>query len=312
VEDFLVSKGIPTSGVEIHVLATAGLRLLEIEAQQSILRSARKCIEESSFSLGEVEIVSGELEGVYSWVDVNYLLEKLSNQQPTVGIVEIGGASTQIAFETKTPFSGGHTITFGQRKHHIFVSTFLGLGRNEARKRMIAVQGGALGGVDNPCYPRGIVVDDQKAGASGLTGAFNQAACIRLYENIFGKFDIEAVRERLESGAVSFAAVGTGNPVGTFWGLLKAWKIDSANPYEIIRKEKADCGKAWSEFEALYGRDAFNKTQCADSIFVASLLYGDNGLRLDSDSVTSYKSINGRTPTWTRGVVILKYLARPL
>lgn len=302
--EFLPSKNIAKADVRIDILATAGMRLLGEPARKSIFDNVRKYIADTTFSVGEIETISGGMEGVYSWIDVNYLLGRFQKMRRTVGIIEIGGASAQIAFETETPITGGETVAIGDRKHNVFVESFLGLGRNEARKRMIQ----AAGTANNPCYPRGLSTDDPKAGAKGVSGAFDYGACLADYDGLIDKFGLEPIRDELKKNPSSFAAVGAGNPVGTFWGLLEAWKIASNDPFAIVATAKAGCLKPWSDFEAEYGGGAFNRSQCADSLFISSFLYAESGLNLKSGSVVSYKSIGDQTPTWTRGFVVSKYL----
>lgn len=302
--EFLLSKNIAKAEVRVDILATAGMRLLAEPAQKSIFDNVRKYVTETALSVGEVETISGAMEGVYSWIDVNYLLGRFQNMRRTLGVIEIGGASAQIAFETETPIPGSETVVIDDRKHIVFVKSFLGLGRNQARKRMIQASGIA----NNPCFPQGLFTDDQKAGATGVSGAFDYGACLKDYDGLIEKFGVQSIRDQLKKSPQSFAAVGAGSPVGTFWGLLEAWKIVSSDPFEIVAAAKANCVRRWSSFEAQYGGDAFNKSQCADSVFINSFLYAERGLNLKSGSVVSYKSIDGQTPTWTRGFVVSKYL----
>lgn len=308
--DYLKDHGVEKQSVEVNVLATAGMRLLDGGAQRAIFESVRRYIAGQSFGVGDVETISGDMEAIYSWVDVNFLLGTFRDRRPTIGVVEIGGASAQVAFETRAPNADTRRVALGSQDYQLFVTSFLGLGRNESRRRMIQGADISSGAAKNPCYPHGLFSRDAAAGVNGVTGEFDFTACARTYDRLLGKYDMKRVRDFLDAdaGAGSFAAIGTGNPLGTFWGLLEAWKLESHNPFDLLAKEKANCDKPWSAFEAEYGGGAFNQTQCADSTFVTSFLYGADGLRLNSDAVRSYKSIDGKTPTWTRGVIVQKYL----
>eukprot|EP00124_Ichthyophonus_hoferi_P002653 Ihof_evm5s190 gene=Ihof_evmTU5s190 len=90
----------------LYILATAGLRLLPEPTRDMMLDDIAKQISKSynyQFNRGHVDIISGKMEGVYSWITTNYLLGRFayndSGRLPTVGVVDMGGASHQISFE---------------------------------------------------------------------------------------------------------------------------------------------------------------------------------------------------------------------
>ena len=98
----------------LFVLATAGLRLLPEAQREAILDNLRKELPRRyPFIVMDqhVQMISGKWEGIYSWVAVNYVLGRLSrpvngsSSAPprTVGMVDMGGGSVQIAYEA-SPF----------------------------------------------------------------------------------------------------------------------------------------------------------------------------------------------------------------
>lgn len=88
----------------IAVKATAGLRLLGEEMSTKILDAVRTRLETEypfpvvSKEKGGVEIMPGEMEGVYAWITTNYLLGKIGgpDKSPTAAVLDLGGGSTQI------------------------------------------------------------------------------------------------------------------------------------------------------------------------------------------------------------------------
>ncbi|KAM0788067.1 hypothetical protein ACM66B_001238 [Microbotryomycetes sp. NB124-2] len=144
----------------IYLLATAGMRLLPPDQQQAVLSATCKFIQTSySFSLPDcdtnVRIISGEEEGLYGWIAVNYLMdgfdrhEQISGEKgsSTYGFLDMGGASTQIAFEPSSKEQVAHADNLTEVKlrllsgrdvtHPVFVTTWLGFGTNQARDRYI-------------------------------------------------------------------------------------------------------------------------------------------------------------------------------
>ena len=146
----------------IFLLATAGMRLLTQEQQVEILEETCHFFKtQSSFRIDKpssagpcgssIRIITGEEEGLFGWLSVNYLMDGFtghSRDRTTYGFLDMGGASTQIAFEpslaerndpenslieVRLRLLGGEEIV-----HKVFVTTWLGYGTNQARERYVA------------------------------------------------------------------------------------------------------------------------------------------------------------------------------
>uniref|UniRef100_A0A3Q2ZD64 nucleoside diphosphate phosphatase n=1 Tax=Kryptolebias marmoratus TaxID=37003 RepID=A0A3Q2ZD64_KRYMA len=84
--------------------ATAGLRLLPAEKAQTLLDQVQHVFDESPFLVpdGSVSIMDGTNEGILAWISLNFLTGHLNaNAKKTVGILDLGGGSTQITFLPK-------------------------------------------------------------------------------------------------------------------------------------------------------------------------------------------------------------------
>ena len=96
-----------------------------------------------------VRVISGEEEGLFGWISVNYLMDGFgssSSDRSTYGFLDMGGASTQIAFEPNSEEQGKTQSLMDVRlrlmsgeeiSHKIFVTTWLGYGTNQARERYV-------------------------------------------------------------------------------------------------------------------------------------------------------------------------------
>ncbi|KAJ3170794.1 Golgi apyrase [Geranomyces variabilis] len=144
----------------IYLLATAGMRLVSDADRDAIMAETCEFVRTryAFATLGgcarHFRVISGELEGIYGWITVNYLkggfdaaVSVNGTARHTYGFLDMGGASTQIAFEPtpdmaiahkedltglKLRFLGGEEVSY-----RVFVSTFLGFGVNEARRRYL-------------------------------------------------------------------------------------------------------------------------------------------------------------------------------
>jgi Golgi nucleoside diphosphatase len=145
----------------LFLLATAGMRLLPPAKQAEVLQETCKFLRfHSNFRIDDlshsgpcgssVRIITGEEEGLFGWIAVNYLMDGFTgstNNRTTYGFLDMGGASTQIAFEpseiTKEDSKNLLNVRLrrlgGEEIHHkVFVTTWLGYGTNQARRRYVA------------------------------------------------------------------------------------------------------------------------------------------------------------------------------
>ncbi|XP_064420971.1 ectonucleoside triphosphate diphosphohydrolase 5 isoform X2 [Latimeria chalumnae] len=122
--------------------ATAGLRLLPEQKAQTLLSEVKEIFEDSPFLVPEdsVSILNGTYEGILAWITVNFLTGQLYNEKRTVGILDLGGASTQITFlpwsdETLKVAPEGFVTSFEMFNHtyKLYTHSYLGFGIKAAR-----------------------------------------------------------------------------------------------------------------------------------------------------------------------------------
>ncbi|KAL4612881.1 ectonucleoside triphosphate diphosphohydrolase 7 [Arapaima gigas] len=162
----------------LYILCTAGMRLLPDSQQVAILEDLTRDVAlefDFLFSSSQAEVISGKQEGVYAWIGINFVLGRfdhadeeedavvevttgVQNREPisrrrTVGIIDMGGASLQIAYEVPmavtfsspeqeeaaksllAEFNLGCDRDHTQHVYRVYVTTFLGFGGNMARQR---------------------------------------------------------------------------------------------------------------------------------------------------------------------------------
>ncbi|KAI8346545.1 nucleoside phosphatase GDA1/CD39 [Mortierella sp. GBAus27b] len=113
--------GLLHTSTPIAVKATAGLRLLGEERSNRILDAVRqRIVSNYPFQIIEeqgVAVMDGADEGVFAWVTVNYLLDRFNSleKKPTVAILDLGGASTQVVFEPGVV--NGHSVAQGTHRY---------------------------------------------------------------------------------------------------------------------------------------------------------------------------------------------------
>uniref|UniRef100_A0A672J906 nucleoside-triphosphate phosphatase n=1 Tax=Salarias fasciatus TaxID=181472 RepID=A0A672J906_SALFA len=151
----------------LYILCTAGMRILPESQQEALLEDLRTDIPvhfNFLFSDSHVEVITGKQEGVYAWIGINFVLGRFDHstqclrqealtRKRTTGVLDMGGVSTQIAYEVpKTvsfasplqeevaknllaEFNLGCDAHRTEHVYRVYVSTFLGFGGNAARQR---------------------------------------------------------------------------------------------------------------------------------------------------------------------------------
>ncbi|XP_030598794.1 ectonucleoside triphosphate diphosphohydrolase 2 isoform X2 [Archocentrus centrarchus] len=138
----------------VYLGATAGMRLLHLsspELSAQILKEVSHKIQSYPFDYRGAAILSGKEEGAYGWVTVNYLSENFikygfeghwfSPSRPTVGALDLGGASTQITFATQEKIEDTDDLMklrlYGH-KYTLYTHSFLCYGKDQFLKRLLA------------------------------------------------------------------------------------------------------------------------------------------------------------------------------
>ncbi|XP_061084701.1 ectonucleoside triphosphate diphosphohydrolase 6 isoform X2 [Conger conger] len=151
----VAQESVPSSQWNITPLvlkATAGLRLLPGEKAQQLLDKVREVFDESPFLSrhDSVSIMEGTEEGISAWITINFLTGGLQGGDgATVGMLDLGGGSTQITFSPQdeksiqtSPIDYITSFQMFNRTHTLYSHSYLGLGLMSAR---LAVLGGVEG-----------------------------------------------------------------------------------------------------------------------------------------------------------------------
>lgn len=125
--------------IEVDILATAGMRYVAQDAQDKYYQNITQILREQNYYVHEARTITGREEGVFAWIDANYLSKTLGTNN-TVGTIEIGGASAQIVYVTKDKSSTSSnisTVKLNDKTYNLYAYSYLGLGKNRAYKEML-------------------------------------------------------------------------------------------------------------------------------------------------------------------------------
>uniref|UniRef100_A0A8C0H722 Ectonucleoside triphosphate diphosphohydrolase 8 n=1 Tax=Chelonoidis abingdonii TaxID=106734 RepID=A0A8C0H722_CHEAB len=157
--------------VPVYLGATAGMRLLSMEnksAADQVLNEVTKTLQQYPVNFHGARIITGEEEGAYGWITINYLLDSFTKYSPKqrdwihpqsakiLGALDLGGASTQISFIPIGPITDqtkASTFRLYGFTYTIYTHSYLCYGQNQALKQLILKI--TEGSVNHPCYPEG-------------------------------------------------------------------------------------------------------------------------------------------------------------
>ncbi|CAL1705473.1 unnamed protein product [Somion occarium] len=277
----------------LFLLATAGMRLLAPTQQARVLKETCDFLKfHSHFRIdgpsvagpcgNSVRIITGEEEGLFGWIAVNYLMDgfaSTSDQPTTYGFLDMGGASTQIAFEpskekrekTDNLIDIRLRLLNGKEIYHkVFVTTWLGYGTNQARERYVgkvindyeAIPPTNAGHVVNdPCLPKGLRLTESPVQPSSAdkhskvphtfvgTGSFEH--CLQRTSPLLNKDapcpDSPCLFNGVHVPPIDFSA-------SHFIGVSEYWYSSDhifglGGAYDVVQYERAAsefCGRDWS------------------------------------------------------------------
>ena len=318
---YMDSSGIARDQVSVSVLATAGMRMVDARTADTIYQSVKTTVENNGFPVRQVGTLSGQKEGIYAWSDVNYMLKIFEVNGKTQGIVEIGGASSQVAFVTSEKSDLNiASVKINGMHYPVFSISYLGLGLNQARQIMIDNK--TSGGIDaNVCYPNNSMgspatydanVDSIRVNTAG--SQFSASACHRVFSKVITQVTASASNNYPITQISSLGGFETMQFLGlsATQGLLKDWgALHTANPQQTLEDAVAStCSgdNAWPHVLAKYKNisNVISQNGCANATYLNAYVYGHQSLGIHPARLSGTGNINGSKLTWTRGYVLIE------
>ncbi|KAL8580844.1 hypothetical protein ACOMHN_017348 [Nucella lapillus] len=355
----------------LYILATAGMRMIPKIAQEKILKDLHTDItQEFDFVVAEnhFEVLPGKLEGIYAWIAVNYALDRFSHsngkggsvevkladgkthqRSQTVGMIDMGGGSMQIAYEItdenqlkRVPremiaeFNLGCQETDVEHVYRVYVTTFLGYGANSAidRYQDALVKDHATAkpkslkknrAVFDPCLPSGMPLKTQDEGSErSFVGTGRYAECKARLEPLLNRSvtcthdpcSFNGVHQpRIDFAATQFYGFSE------FWYTMEdVYQIGGAYSHKAFESQAKDfCGTSWSQLESRYKEKLYPKAddhrfkyECIKSAWLSVVLHKGFQFPTDYSRFKSAQLIEGKDVQWTLGALIYRTRFLPL
>ncbi|XP_067888789.1 ectonucleoside triphosphate diphosphohydrolase 3 [Heterodontus francisci] len=329
----------------VYFGATAGMRLLQLEnttAASMILSAIKDYLRSSPFDFRGAQIISGREEGVYGWITANYLLDYLRQRRTwkqlkrtiavkTTGTLDLGGASTEIAFVPKQHSHKHETtiITLYSYKYKVYTQSLACYGRDEAEKKYRAKliqKSTRKSSIEDPCLHS------------------NYNLTIRLM-NIFDSLCTEAETPKTYNPDNNVTFIGTGEPLlcqqkillifkfkqiysegnwiprnrqpsihgdfvafSGFYYTMEVLNLTRSFSMETFHSTvRAFCQKSWDQVQQLLPNvtDSFRRAYCFNANYIYALLVqGYKFDRLSWTQISFQKQVENSSIGWSLGYML--------
>lgn len=329
----------------IYLMATAGMRLLLETDADAVMKKIHVLLSDKSvnpfrYKRIQSRVLSGEEEGVFGWLAVNYLnnffqveggpfgeemsssSKKPKEERPdSWGIVELGGASLQIGFvPSGSLLANKFPVKVLGSYFPLYVHSYLGYGQQQILKKItdyLLANNGGKTSIENPC----MLKDDIKLEESGdntvtFRGTGNPTQCRIIFKSILGEGDCSPKpcglgpvyqptipESKMFFGLSAFAH--TIKAIGVFNDESATHTLSDINA-----ATERYCNKTLDEVKQETGRNGdFLSIDCTVGVYMEVLFKEIYRFKATAKFSSGF-NINGGEPEWTLGAIIYEHERR--
>ncbi|KAM3726936.1 Nucleoside-diphosphatase mig-23 [Dirofilaria immitis] len=339
----------------LFIFATAGMRLLPTEKQDEILRNLRQNLPfQTSVQIipDHIKVIEGKWEGIYSWIAINYILGRFTHdrtefsRQSTVGIVDMGGASVQIAVELNSTSGSAdesvESINLGCKdneqsySYRLFVTTFLGYGVNEALRKYeqklsddLVVENTSKSYIRDPCLPVNLLktVKSKDGSQFNRKGIGDWDTCIKNLTSLLATAVVnpECYSQKCLFGLVRSPSISLSEI--ELYGFSEYWfslenVLSMGGEYDFSKtalKAREFCRMRWSTIQIQYRNNIYPKadegrlrSQCFKSAWITTVLHEGFSISKTRNHFRSVFDVNGQEVHWALGALLYHMRYFPL
>lgn len=286
-------------------MATAGMRNLESEeggqaAADAIFAAVKQAMADAGFDARFAGTISGQQEALYGWITANHLLGHLTGDGPTVGALDLGGASTEIAFVPADAAAATISAKFGDKTFAVYAMSYGNYGQDVARRHLNVP----------PCDPKGLGKGTGKYGqcVSKLEASVKARSCPGASCGLASPGDpknVGVVQPKLPEG-MKFYATSAYHYTRKFLELPE--QTTPAALREAAGGPKGGtgfCGLKWADITAKFTGESqpHLETYCFSAAWIDVLLR-NYGFAPTTDQITFSETIGGSDAGWAVGAAL--------
>lgn len=317
---YLSDRGIARESVPVALLATAGMRNVrrdDPDASRSILQSTAATITASGHPVADNRILPAVQESTLAWLDTNVIAGTLNTPGTSVGIIEIGGASAQVAFPS--PRASGravHEVRVAGSVIPVVAVSYLGLGGNDSRTAMQRDNdAGAF------CFPNNasgedpaVYLDRSPRPVDASTAKYSWSRCTGAYDDVISRVGSQRTASATVSpdqlrdlpGFEGTFFVGLGSIQYTFATLGIEDRRNERTALRDSVQRLCTGPNAWDAIRPLYAgtSTALGETLCSTTSYQYEFVFGPNGVGAKPPLFTTIEVDLPKSPSWTAGYAI--------
>ncbi|XP_015231427.1 PREDICTED: ectonucleoside triphosphate diphosphohydrolase 1 isoform X1 [Cyprinodon variegatus] len=323
------------SETPLYLGATAGMRLLNIEnrsASDQVFQAVEKALQSFPFSYQGARILSGQEEGAFGWVTVNYLDDRLKQGLETTGALDLGGASTQISFVShdydisESP-SNSMTFRLYGNDYNLYTHSFLCYGKDQVLRMALAKQT-QLGPstILDPCFHPGYTTTRNYSSlydSPCVSGRRPREAPTNFSHKGEGNFTKcqEVVKSLFNTTACKYSKCSFNGvfqpplqgPFGAFSAYYYVMNFlnltDTSIHLETVKNNLASyCATPWNQIKQMHlsnVKEKYLAEYCFSGTYILTLLTeGYNFTKETYSNIKFIKKIKGSDAGWTLGYML--------
>ncbi|KAM6951410.1 ectonucleoside triphosphate diphosphohydrolase 1 [Aplochiton taeniatus] len=325
---------VPTSRHQetpLYLGATAGMRLLrkvDEAASDQVFEAVASTLKTFPFDYQGARILSGQEEGAFGWVTVNYLSELLKQGMGTRGALDLGGASTQISFvANEAAESPDNSVTFRLygNDYNLYTHSFLCYGKDQALRLALAHQNEvSTSVVEDPCFHPGYrvlktyselynspCVSDRKplSPRTNFThqGTGEASECQAVVKRVFN-FSQCAYSHCSFNGVYQPPLQGRFGAFSAYFFVMNFLNLTSDSSLQSVQEKLANyCSTPWQQIKQQHPlvRDKYLAEYCFSGTYILALLTEGYNFTADTwKDITFVKKISGSDAGWTLGYML--------
>ena len=310
-----------------YLKATAGMRSLSENEQNQIIDVVRDSIQESHFLFLKKEwarVITGNEEGIYGWISVNYLTKSLSENnnlnmiKNTYGVMDLGGSSLEITFLSNSTSKSGsfYEIDIGKLNYSLYTYSFSHYGQNEMFKKITIdlIENNEKNDnliIPHPCmfknYNESFYYNNTNYYFYGL-GDFEKCGeiakkQINKKECLEENCSMEGVYQPKIEKDLKFYAISGFAYLGEY---LKLNKTEYYSAKDVLNATRKLCQKEVEEIKKEYGENLeYSKIYCFSGNYIYYMFVDGFGFEENWKNIIFSNQINGEdASSWSLGAMV--------